>query len=351
MSLVTASAATLATALAALKPGDTLRLQGAFETLGRPKAARLQGVTIDAAGATIGGLFYPAGAVTGLTLKGGTWAGVRLDKAERISVEGATFQGPAEAADGGGLSVVDGRGITVNGAVFDSFKTGIGLGRVTGFEIRDCGFSRMRSDGITIGESRQGTVMDNIFHGTRITSSEHPDAVQLFSRPTSAPTADIVITRNLVVGMTQGLTGFNHVRDGVDDGGFDRIVIAENRLYVGYPNAIALVDARRSVIRGNEVSTYPGATYRASINATRCTELTRSGNIVRAGAGKAPVVDPDWVDGLAEARASIASLQDMNQRLAQQRDQYKAGADALAACLAQIAELAVRPGAARPSPV
>jgi len=276
---------------ARLKPGDTLTLVGRFPGPLRPKGALLSGVTIRARGAAVEGLFYPAGAVQGLTIVGGTWAGVRVDGAEGLTVTGgAVFRGP-DPADGYGLFVNGGRDVAVTGVAFESFKTAIVLNRVEGFRVEGSGFARMRSDGMTIGESRRGRVAGNVFHGTRITGDEHPDAVQLYSRPASPPTADIVIEDNDVAGMTQGLAGFNHVRNGVDDGGFDRIAVRGNRLKVGFPHAVALYDCRDCRVEGNAVETYPGAAYRASINAVRGS-VARCGNRIAPGAGKPGLVDP-----------------------------------------------------------
>lgn len=282
-----ATPATIAAVLPLLKPGDTLFLTGAFPDL-RPRAGALSGVTIDAREATLG-VLYP-GKTVDLSILGGAWAGLRFDGIQRLSVSGARLEGP-EAQDGYGLFVNGGADVIVSGCAFFSYRTGLVLNRVASFRVEDSGFARMRSDGITIGESREGVVRRNVFHGTRITGEEHPDAVQLYSRPTSAPTADITIENNVVVGETQGFCGFNHVRAGVNDGGFDRIRIRNNKVVGGYPHGIALVEARHSEVTDNHVETYPTSKYRASINLTACTDMIRSGNVVLAGAGKPGVTD------------------------------------------------------------
>jgi len=279
---------TLAAVLPRLTPGDTLQLAGVFPAL-RPRPGVLDGVTIDARGARVAGVFYP-GRCAGLTVVGGSWLGMRFDGATELRVAVARFEGP-DAPDGYGLFVNGGAEIRVEDCAFHSYRTGLVLNRVEGFAVARSGFARMRSDGITIGESREGVVRRNVFHGTRITGEEHPDAVQLYSRPTSAPTADITIENNVVIGETQGFCGFNHVRAGVNDGGFDRIRIRNNKVVGGYPHGIALVEARHSEVTDNHVETYPTSKYRASINLTACTDMIRSGNVVLAGAGKPGVTD------------------------------------------------------------
>ena len=79
---------------------------------------------------------------------------------------------------------------------------------------------------------------------------------------------------------------FNHTRDGVNDGGFDRILIENNEFNVAFPNGIGLTDGRASIIRNNRVETYPGAQFRAGIAIRGDGDVQRCGNVVKAGAGK-----------------------------------------------------------------
>jgi hypothetical protein len=120
-------------------------------------------------------------------------------------------------------------------------------------------------------------------------NGEHPDCVQLWSRPDAPPTSDIVIRFNRAYGPTQGFSGFNHVRNGVDDGGFDRITIEGNAVDGAFPQAISLMSGRDSAVRNNRVATYPDAPFRASSTPARGRALRQHR---RAGAGKAGVTDP-----------------------------------------------------------
>lgn len=277
-------------------PGQTLVLDGVYDGPWRPKAAALKGVTIDARKAEIRGLFYPGGGVEGLAILGGIWAGIRIDRPTALVIRDAELIGPgaddARLADGYGVMVSGGRGVVLTRLAATGFKSGVVLSRVDGFEVLGCGLARMRSDGVQVGESRNGRIAGNVIHGTRILGDEHPDGIQLWSRPTSPPTADIVIEDNLVVGETQGVCGFNHVRAGIDDGGFDRITIRGNRIVGGYPNGISLQDGRDCVVTDNTVSTYPGSRWRASINLIGCAGVIRRGNTVATGAGKPAADDP-----------------------------------------------------------
>jgi len=147
----------------------------------------------------------------------------------------------------------------------------------------------MRADGMDIALSREGVIEGNHCWGTVIRTDEHPDCIQMWSRPNAAPTSDMLIRKNRAEGDTQGISLFNHVRNGVDDGGFDRIVIEDNDVQVSASQAIAIYDGRASIVRNNHVRTLPRARYRASINLRG--EVERCGNTVEGGAGKPGVFD------------------------------------------------------------
>lgn len=314
-----ASAATLAAtpttlegALARAKPGDTVVLgDGNYRGLrivGRTfepaltieaRAARVTGVELrDVKGVTLRGGQYHLPAPVKHPRNGSLVFGqtIRVDASQGVKVIDADVLGPGvlEAngpfGDGYGVFVVRSSGIEVVSSRFRGFKTGIVLSKVDGFTMRANVFRAMRSDGIQIGEGRRGLIEDNDCGATRIRDIEHPDCIQLWSRPTSPPTADIVIRRNRAVGTMQGVFLGNKVREGVDDGGFDRITIEDNILDVGYPNGIAIEDGRNSVVRNNKVTTIAGARWRASINLKRG-DAKRCGNSVQAAAGRPSMQD------------------------------------------------------------
>lgn len=274
------TAPTLATALASAKPGDTLALSGEFPAM-RPKIP--EGVTLDCRAARMTGLWYPSSTLRRVRIEGGRWAGLRADGVARLEIDGARFEG---AGTGYGLFVNGGSEVHVRGLRFAGYRAGIVLNKVAGFEIRGSRFTAMTSDGMTLGECRRGMVSGNRFWGFTPSEGAHPDGVQLYSRPTSPPTADIEIRDNIMAGMMQGIGCFNHVRDGVDDGGFDRLTIRRNVVIGGYPHAIAVVAGRDLVVEDNDVSTWPGARWRASINLVDCAGVIRRRNTVAAGAGK-----------------------------------------------------------------
>lgn len=308
---------TLTAVLKKAKGGDTVILDpGIYRAVRISERTFVPALTLDARSATVEGL--AAKGISGLTIEGGTftlppptkhprtgkpWFGfaLRLDNVKAIKVVNVNFRGPgagegpdAPYGQGYGLFVVTGSDFEVSNSRFKGFKSGIVLTRVRGFHLNANHFDAMRSDGIQIAESRNGRVEDNVCGTTRIRDKEHPDCIQLWSRPTSLPTADVTIRRNRAEGPTQGIGMFNHIRNGVDDGGFDRILIEDNDMYVGFPHGIALIDARDSIVRNNRIRTYPGARWRAGITVGPAN--VRCGNTVASGAGKPAINDAPCKD-------------------------------------------------------
>lgn len=309
---LTATPATLDAVLAQAQGGDTVVLgaqayPGPILLRDRAFAPPL---TLDARGATVtNGAFRN---VSGVRVIGGTWlngcttfpcykvalafyggGGVAVMDARAIGPEESRPGFMAVAADGAGLRFDGVSGAEVSGSSFAGFKTGLTFSETSDFKAIGNHFTRMRSDGIDVALSRRGLIEGNVCDATRILTVEHPDCVQMWSRPTAPPTADITIRRNKAVGETQCFSGFNHVRDGVDDGGFDRITVEGNICAGGDPQGIGLYAVRGLVLKNNTVSTLAGSEFQTKINLGPDTTVTlRCGNVVEPGAGRKGVVDP-----------------------------------------------------------
>jgi hypothetical protein len=309
---INADPRTLTQVFARAKAGDTILL-AAGEYAGVRLAGRrfAPALTLDSSKARFVGLELRN--VEGLSIKGGQYllpaavihprtgqpvfgSAIRMDGVRDVSVHAPRLQGPggdtadAPFGEGYGVFIVGSAKITVEDGAFSGFKTGLVLGRIEGFRLVRNRFAHMRSDGIQVAESRQGLIESNVCGETRIRDQEHPDCIQLWSRPTSPPTADITIRGNRANGKMQGIFMGNHVRNGVDDGGFDRILIEGNDLTVAFPNGIALHSGRESVVRNNKVVTYPGARWRAGISLLKGS-VERCGNSVAAGANRPSMID------------------------------------------------------------
>ncbi len=168
-------------------------------------------------------------------------------------------------------------------------RTGLIFDRITGGRISHNSFSDMGSDGMDVALSRRIMIDGNSCSSFFPLPGAHPDCIQSWSRPSDAPTADLTIVHNTMDGSMQGISLFNHVRDGVDDGGFDRIIIAHNNVRVAYPNGIAAYDCRECIIRDNAVDTVPGSGYKTSIRVFRgaVTMCSNTVPLVPASGGEA----------------------------------------------------------------
>jgi hypothetical protein len=239
---------------------------------------------------------------SGIVLRGYTSNGDVLSDCSDMLIIGRAYKSLPGLTNNYGLSLTRCKNVRVLDCDFEGFGRGIVASMCDGFDFTANRFSGMKIDGINLAQCWRGVVSDNDFIEPD-TGEAHPDAIQMWSRPTmrqpggavvpAPPTSDIVIARNRVRGMlTQGITAFNHVREGVDDGGYDRITIVDNEIEVGMPQALALYAGRNCAVLRNRVSTFPEATSRASINLVGCTGLVRRNNTVGAGAGKGPANDP-----------------------------------------------------------
>lgn len=285
-----------------LEPGDYGAVRITNKTFEKP-------IVIEAGAATFDG--FTGSNLDGVEIRGGTFRlppgkikpstgnmvygfALRFDGVRNFRLKGMSIVGPGAPlgvvdgpfGEGGGVLFNVGENIEIGETRFTGLKNGIVMSGTTGFRIVQNTFTGMRSDGMTIGTSRSGLIEGNDCSGTRIRDKEHPDCIQLFSRPTAPPTADVVIRKNRAAGKTQGILLANHTRAGVNDGGYDRILIEDNDLTVGFPNAIALIDARDSIVRNNRVNTFPGSEYAARM--TFRGEVKQCGNLVAEREGKKP---------------------------------------------------------------
>lgn len=214
-----------------------------------PSASHASPVQIDARGARFGGLVLRG--VSGLSIAGGTIVGpggrsygISISGSDNIKISSMTITGAH-------------RGIVIN----KSHDVSLLSNTLTG----------LLSDGIDIALSHKILVRGNnctkfsptmdSYDGTGKLlkgGGDHPDCIQAWSRPEAPPTSDLTIEKNRIEGQMQGIFLGNHVRDGVDDGGFDRVIIRDNVIKVSMYHGIAVGNARDTTVTGNIVSTLPG---------------------------------------------------------------------------------------------
>lgn len=181
------------------------------------------------------------------------------------------------AINGYSVSITDSDHIIINGlSVFNSTR-GIVIGRTTDFIVTHVLFDGMLVDGINIAGSKRGVIQDIICQNAN-TGKEHPDCVQGWSRPGHVTQDVTVLGIRVMTAGTQGIFFGNHIRNGVDDGGFDRIRIIGNSITGDRAQGIGLYDCRNCEISRNVVTTMPGARFRVSINTRGSTGLVMANN-------------------------------------------------------------------------
>lgn len=193
---------------------------------------------------------------------------------------GGTFDGNDMLSSAWSVSHSD--HFTVDGLTMRHYKrNGIGIDTSSDGKITNNLITNSGSDGIDIALSRRLLLDHNECRDTKPTEGAHADCIQMWSRPTQPPVADITITNNRVSGDTQGFTGFNHIRDGVDDGGYDRIVFEHNSGAITSWHGIAISPCRDCVIRYNRIDTIPSGRIKAWIKAEG-PNLVMCGNVASA---------------------------------------------------------------------
>lgn len=264
--ILTASPSTFAAVFASARSGDTVRLTtGTYGKFIFRDRSFTTPVTIDARSARfVETLTFKN--VNGLTLRGGTYVVPNVLSARAISItDGVNIAVYTPVVTGfastQGVIFTRGRNLTVNDGSFRGLKVGIGYLGVDGGTLLGNRFTRMTSDGIQIGDSRNIRASFNNCSDTRIQANAHPDCIQLWSVAGHTPQNNIELSDNVAVGPTQGFTSFNG-----SAGGGDRIKMLRNRIDTSYPQGIACYECRDSVITDNVLTTLVDAQHRTSLN-------------------------------------------------------------------------------------
>jgi len=241
-----ADARQLAASLSAAQPGDIINIAPSG-TYGRATIARKWSppITINAGTANV--LWNIKGA-SGIIFNGGI-------------VQGALGSGPA----GYGISAILSDNLTFKGVVFKNNQRAIVFDRSHHFTFDGNDLSGMRIDGIDVAAGSHDFVITNNKCYAFNTGTTHPDCIQGWSRP------GLIVYNGLVAGNSstgdnQGIFFGNHIRNGINDGGFDNITIDHNYVEgLNWPRGITLADCRKCAVTNNVTKRLPGAPHVISI--------------------------------------------------------------------------------------
>lgn len=206
-----------------------------------------------------------------------------LNDVENLHIIGGTFaDANGTGPQGYAAAVTRSRGITIEDALFTNATRGLVIGRSEDIVLKRLTLKGLRSDGINLALSRRIQLSDIHCSEFSPVPPDHPDCIQAWSRPDMPPTADIAIQNVVVKGRMQGVFFGNHTRNGVDDGGFDRISIRGADVATTYLNAVAVFDCRNCTIVGNVVASLPESSNRALVRVKRCSDCTVADNLDEA---------------------------------------------------------------------
>lgn len=238
--------------LATAPDGAVIRLgPGNYGAVSIARRLWKRGVTIDASKATLN---LNVTGSSGLVIRGGQFTG-----------------DPRNPMAGYAIVLRSSHNITFEGITVRDSKLGIAVNQSSGIRIRQARIVGMLADGIDIASSQDVVVSDSSCSDFRTEGQAlHPDCMQMWSHPQQGLTRNITLERNRSTGPMQGFTGFNHVRGGVDDGGFENIVIRDNYVANTFPHGVYINACRNCTITGNVAVTLPGARWKTWVRAPDC---------------------------------------------------------------------------------
>jgi nitrous oxidase accessory protein NosD len=275
-----ATPATLKAHLDAAKGGETIRLApGDYGVVTFPRRTYSPAITLDASQASFAGLV--------LMNTGG------------VTVRGGRIDGPGGRSYG--ISIRGADGVRIENMRISGAHRGVVVNESENVALVGNELTGLISDGINVALSRKVLVQRNRCHdfsprmaifdadGKKLKDGDHPDCIQAWSRPSRPPVSDVQVLDNVMEGKMQGIFFGNHVRNGIDDGGFDRVLIKGNRLKVNMLG-ITLDNARDSRVEDNHVERWPELVFpdRPNFRVKSGVRInggtaTGCGNVVQAG--------------------------------------------------------------------
>jgi hypothetical protein len=254
-----ATCLTLATVLAAARPGDTVRMEAATCPGVTLSGLRFEGkpVTLDLAQAGFDGGFQLLKS-KGLVIRGGTFRSakgatawtMRVRNSEDITIEGGTHRNAER-----GLVIAQSRHLRILGNRFHDLEAdGVILAHVERFEVRG---NEMRDFSPTPNRctAKDGKVTervperDCVAAGGTWVDGHHPDCVQMWG-----PSRHGVVAENRCTGAMQGIFGRA-----------DGLLVADNDLALSFTNGVHVIGTG-VLARGNRLATLPESRHRIRVH-------------------------------------------------------------------------------------
>ncbi|WP_197041886.1 NosD domain-containing protein [Sandarakinorhabdus oryzae] len=252
--------------LLTLKPGDTLKLTGTFETAVRFTKRDFGGVTLDARGAILReGLLMQD--VRNLNIVGGTfgrtdadtreWATLGIANSAHISVSGTTVVGNGNMR-GAGIKVTGSQFVTIRDNRLSGHLGSIMLASSVDSLITRNVMTAAASDGIQIVDSHRVIAASNKCSDFTPGLGAHPDCIQLWSVADKPLQSDIFILNNSAIGNMQA-----YLSSDPKTGSGTQLTFAGNYAAVTYTHSVTCGNCTNSVFFNNVLSNLPNAVHGA----------------------------------------------------------------------------------------
>lgn len=247
---------TVTQALAAVRPGDTLRMVGTFDTGLLFRNRDFGNVRVDATQATLRG-------------------GIRLQNVQNISFDGGTFGRPDWShAHAKIVFVEDSRhisfanavvignpavpsfGLRASGSAFVTVRDSRFVGHADSVVIRASSgvavarnvFEGVTGDGLKLVDSQRVLVSANSCQNFTPSAGSHPDCIQMLSLSSLIPNTDLFLVNNSTIGRQQGIGDFGSTVPN------QRLTLAGNYIVTSSPHWIACSGCINSSFIDNVIS-------------------------------------------------------------------------------------------------
>jgi hypothetical protein len=292
-------------ALAALQPGDTLKLEGTFTTVLNLTNRDFGGVQLQAHGAMLlQGI--NVNNVQNLAISGGTfgstttttreWYTIRFANVSNVSLAGASIVGTGSTKRSA-MHVSGASYLTLRDNDVSGFVMGIQVGGTTDSLITNNRFNNLLEDGLRVISSNRVIVSENSCTNFTPHATAHPDCIQMWTASSTAlegrVQSDIYLLNNTAIGAMQAFVSFDpRTYSG------ERITFAGNYAAVSYPHGVSCYGCRNSLIQDNVLVTLPGARWETIIRTPNEVNVTKINNPrydLRPLAGTGDYVLPDRI--------------------------------------------------------
>lgn len=186
-----------------------------------------------------------------------------INNSNNITVINSLFDGPGmtPTVDTTGLFVRSSTNVTVTNSEFTGLVRGITHLDAIGFTVENSYFHDMRSDGVSGGGSSHVTIANNFFTNFYPNATDHPDAIQFWTRNETTVATDITITGNVMV---RGDKGYQFqgvfIRDDYGTLHFTDVDVTDNIVLGGLYNGIYFDGVDSGTATGNYVAGFADMT-------------------------------------------------------------------------------------------